>query len=159
MTTDKAVAFVRAWGVVLVSGMGPVPRLTEAIVNAPIRGSWWAHPSHHILAVLQAVTHSDAILVGRLVDGKVTLVHRRLWPALVRVAKRFPANRIRQVQEEHTSAGYHRTREVPFPMWVPAAVKAKAQAMGDEEALTALGPWARMRNQRSKGRRSTRRDL
>ena len=142
MTPAEAIAFVRERGVVLVSGKGPVPRLTEAIVNGPIKGSWWAHPqSHPIFNVLKAVTNSEEILVCRLVDGKVTLVHRRLWPALVRVAKRFPANRIGQVREEHTPAGRHAIREVPFPKWVPVGVEHDAECIGEEEALTALGPW------------------
>jgi hypothetical protein len=97
MTADEAIAFVRECGVVLASGKGPVPRLTEAIVNGPIKGSWWGHPkSHQIYAILQAVADSRDILVCRLVDGKVTFVHRRLWPALVRLAKRFPPDRIAQ---------------------------------------------------------------
>ena len=158
MTTDDAIAFVRERGVVLASGKGPVPRLTEAIVNEPIKGSWWAHPkSHQIFAILQAVTDSDDILVCRLVDGKVTFVHRRLWPALVRVAKRFPPNQIGQVREEHTPAGHHVSREVPFPKWVPAEVKEHAEGIGEEEALTALGPWALVPNPSLKGTRRKRR--
>src|SRR5260221_254340 len=99
MTAAKAIAFVRQHGVVLVSGKGAVPRLTEAIVDEPIKGSWWAHPkSHHIFAILQAVTDSEDILVCRLVDGKLTLVHRRLQddipgylpnPSLPEVSQRY----------------------------------------------------------------------
>src|ERR1700726_647705 len=103
-STEDALAFVREHGVVLVAAKGPAPRLTEAIVGEPIKGSWWAHPkSHQIFAILQAVTDSKEILVCRLVDGKVTLVHRRLWPALVRVARRFRPDQIAQVREEHMS--------------------------------------------------------
>ena len=77
---EEALAFV-GHGVVLVRR---APFLAaEAIVGEPIKGSWWAHPqSHHIFAVLTAVTESEQVLVCRLVDGKVTLVHRRLWPRL-----------------------------------------------------------------------------
>jgi len=89
MTAAEAIAFVRQHGVVLASAQGAVPRLTEAITGEPIKGSWWAHPkSHHIFGILQAVTDSEDILVCRLVDGKLTLVHRRLWPALVRACSR-----------------------------------------------------------------------
>ena len=89
MTAAEAIEFVREHGVVLASGKGPVPRLTGAIVNQPIRGSWWAHrESHHIFAVLQAVTATEDILVCRLVDGKVTLVHRRLGADAHPVAER-----------------------------------------------------------------------
>jgi hypothetical protein len=75
------------------------------------------------------------------VEGKVTFVHRRLWPALVRLAKRFPPERIGQVHDEHTPAGHHVNREIPFPYWVPAEVKAQAEDIGEQEALVALGTW------------------
>jgi hypothetical protein len=142
MTAEEAMAFVREQGVVLVSGKGAVPRLTEVIVGEPIKGSWWAHPkSHQIFATLQAVTDSKEILVCRLVDGKVTLVHRRLWPALVRVAGRFRPDQIAQVREEHTPSGRHAANVVPFPKWVPAEVKEEAEGISESEALAALGPW------------------
>jgi hypothetical protein len=142
MTTEEAMEFIGEKGVVLVSGKGAVPRLTEAIVGEPIKGSWWAHPkSHQIFATLQAVTDSKEILVCRLVDGKVTLVHRRLWPALVRVAGRFRPDQIAQVREEHMPSGRHATSVVPFPKWVPAEVKEEAKSISESEALAALGPW------------------
>src|SRR5438876_4974789 len=142
MTPEEALAFVREQGVVLVSGKGAVPRLTEVIVGGPIKGSWWGHPkSHQIFAILQAVTHSKEILVCRLVDGKVTLVHRRLWPALVRIAERFSATRIAQVREVHTPSGHHVRREIPFPKWVSTEVKEQAKRIDEKEALTALGAW------------------
>ena len=143
MTAEQALALIEKHGVVLVSAKGPVPRLTEMIAGEPIKGSWWSHSkSHQIFAILEAVTASEDILVCRLVDGKVTLVHRRLWPALVRVAKRFAPNRIAQVNQEHTAAGHHVNREIPFPKWVPTEVKVRAKEISEPEALAALGPWA-----------------
>jgi hypothetical protein len=144
MTAAEAISFIHEHGVVLASAKGPVPRLTEAIAAEPIKGSWWAHPkSHQIFAVLQTVADSDDVLVCRLVNGKVTFVHRRLWPALVRVAKRFASAQIAQVHEEHTASGRHVTREVPFPKWVPAEVLNQAKGMSESEALSALGPWTK----------------
>jgi hypothetical protein len=140
MTADEAIEFVRERGIVLASGKGPVPRLTEAIVNGPIKGSWWGHPkSHQIYAILQTVADSRDILVCRLVDGKVTFVHRRLWPALVRLAKRFPPDRIAQVHEEHTPAGRHVNREIPFPDWVPVEIQSQAANISEADAIAALG--------------------
>src|SRR3979409_980640 len=134
MTAQDAMAFVRQHGVVLKSARGFVPRLDEVIVNEPIKGSWWSHPkSHQIFAILQAVTDSEDVLVCRLVNGKVTLVHRRLWPALVRAATRFPSGHLSQVHEEHTASGRHVTREVPFPKWVPAGVAERAKALTEKE--------------------------
>lgn len=142
MTAAQAVAFIKKHGVVLASAMGPVPRLTEAITGEAIKGSWWGHPkSHQIFSALQAVADSDDVLICRLVGGKVTFVHRRLWPALVRVAKKFPADRIAKVSEEHTPSGKHVTRAVPFPKWVPADVMIQAKALTEEEALAELGTW------------------
>src|SRR5258708_34119559 len=114
MTAAEAIAFVRQHGGVLASAKGAVPRLTEVIPGEPLKGSWWAHPkSHHIFAILQAVTDSEDILLCRLVAGKLTLVHRRLWPALVRVADRFSATRMAKVRQEHTPPVHHVSRKVP----------------------------------------------
>jgi hypothetical protein len=143
MNADEALAFVRKHGVVLVAGKGPVPRLVEVIAGEPIAGSWWAHPEgKRIFATLQPVVGSSDVLVCRLVDGKITLVHRRVWPALVRLAARFPRERLAQVHEAHTASGRHETTTVPFPQWVPDAVKSEAMAMSDDEALQTLGAWA-----------------
>ena len=147
MTSGEAMAFVKKHGVVLVSAKGPVPRLTEAIVNEPIKGSWWAHPrSRDIFAILQIVANSKDVLVCRLVNGKVTFIHRRLWPALVRVAPRFPVRQLAQVHDEHTTSGRHVTREVPFPKWVPPEVIKKAKRVSEKDALDALGSWALVPN-------------
>ena len=141
-TAEAALDFVRKHGVVLASAKGPAPRLTEAILGAPIKGSWWAHPeSRRIYRVLEEVSSSEEILVCRLVDGKITLVHRRLWPALVRLAARFARERLAKVRDEHTPSGRHETRVVAFPRWVPPGVAAEARAMSEEDALAAFGSW------------------
>jgi hypothetical protein len=144
MKAAEALAFVEEHGVVLASAKGPVPCLTELIAGEPIKGSWWSHPkSHQIWAILESVTQSKDVLVCRLVKGKITLVHRRLWPALARLASRFPPKRISKVSQEHTASGRHVNKEVPFPRWVPARVLKQAKAISEEEAIAALGEWAR----------------
>jgi hypothetical protein len=69
---------------------------------------------------------------------QVTLIHRRVWPPLVRVADRFPAERLAAVDELHTASGAHRTIEVPFPEWIPAEVLAAAALLTVDEALALL---------------------
>lgn len=141
-TPEEALAFVRLHGVVLASAKGTAPRLTEAIVGEPIAGTWWAHPrSRHIYSILGAVTASDQVLVCRLIGGKITLVHRRLWPLLVRLAKRFAPEQLAQVREEHTPSGRHASHVVPFPQWVPAEVSAQADAVDEQQALAVFGAW------------------
>ena len=142
MTTAQALRFVRTHGVVLESASGPVPSLAAAIVGEPIRGSWWGHPQNQqIFTVTRAVRKSDSILVCRLVNRKVTLVHQRLWPAVVRVAARFPPTHLARIVEIHTAAGHHRVEETPFPEWVPPMVLATATSLSEREALSALGTW------------------
>ena len=144
MTAAEGLSFVEEHGVVLVSAKGPVPALTEAIAGETIKGSWWGHPkSHQIFAILEAVTESEDVLVCRLVKGKITLVHRRLWPALVRLAARFSPDQIAKVRQEHTASGRHVNQEVPFPRWVPAEVMKQASSISEAEAIAALGDWAR----------------
>ena len=142
MTSRQALAFIRKHGVVLESARGPVPSLAEVIAGEPVRGNWWSHPkSHEIFAVTRAVRDSDDILVCRLIKGKITFVHRRLWPALVRAAGRLPSVRLSQVREVHTSSGRHVTKEVPFPDWVPSSVRAAARSLSEESALAEFAAW------------------
>jgi len=141
-TAEDATAFVRERGVVLASARGNTPSLVEAIVGQPIKGSWWSHPERkHIYATLLAVTASEEVLVCRLAAGKITLVHRRLWPELARLAHRFLPEQIAQVREDHTASGRHVSHSVPFPQWVPPAVMKDAESLTEQEALAVFGPW------------------
>jgi len=138
------VATVRRRGVLLQSARGPTSSLAELVAGSPIRGSWWGHPrSHQIFDAINRARDSRAIVATRLVNGKVTLVHRRLWPALVRLADRFDDGALDALHEEHTSSGAHRTTVTSFPQWVPADAIAAAEALTDEEALAQLPAWVR----------------
>jgi hypothetical protein len=137
-----ALAFVRKHGIVLASAKGSAPRLTEAIAGEPIKGSWWSHPQgRRIFSILSAVTESEDVLVCRLIDGKITLVHRRLWPALVRLSKHFAPEQLAQVREEHTASGRHVSHSIPFPRWVPTEVAKQARTIDEPEALAVFGAW------------------
>jgi hypothetical protein len=139
MTARQALAFVRTHGIVLESARGRVPSLADAIAGAPVRGGWWSHPKgREIFAITRAVRSSDDVLVCRLVDGKITFVHRRLWPALVRAAKRFATDRLAQVREVHMPSGHHVVEEVRFPKWVPSPVRTSARKVSEEDALAEL---------------------
>ena len=71
----------------------------------------------------------------------MTLVHRRLWPALVRLADRLPQERLAAIREVHTERGHHVVEEIPFPDWVPPEVMKEAQIMQEDAAASALGEW------------------
>jgi hypothetical protein len=139
VTSRQALAFIRKHGVVLEAAQGPVPSIAELIAGGPVRGTWWSHPkTREIFAVTRAIRDSDDVLVCRLVNGKVTFVHRRLWPALVRAAGRLPLDYLSQVREVHTKSGRHVTKEVPFPDWVPSSVRAAARNLSEDAALAEL---------------------
>jgi hypothetical protein len=139
VTPAEALAFVCTHGVVLESGTGPVSSLAAAIAGEPIRGSWWGHArGREIFAVTRAIRDCPEVLVCRLVDGKVTYVHRRLWPALVRLSERFPISRLARIREVHTASGKHAIEESPFPTWVSSEVAAQASDLDEKSALLQL---------------------
>ncbi|MTW12874.1 hypothetical protein GM658_19900 [Pseudoduganella eburnea] len=140
MNAQQALAFVEQHGVVLASARGKVPTLTEAIAGAPIKGSWWGHTDgKHIFAVLSAVQEDNGILVCRLLAGKVTLVHQRLWPALAALASELPADALTRVRQVHTATGKHVNEEIPFPQWLPPEAAAAAAGLDPDRARAALG--------------------
>jgi len=126
-------------GMLLESARGPLPNVAEMVAGEPIRGSWWGHPAGHaIYDALNSLAASPDVVRTRLVNGKVTLVHRRLWPALARLADRFPPEAIAVLHEEHTGSGAHRVRAQPFADWVPGDVLLTARDLSADDALAEL---------------------
>ena len=139
MSPKKALDFIKQHGVVLQAARGPVPNLAEAIAGERIRGSWWGHPKgREIFHTSQIICESPDVLVCKLIESKVTFVHRRLWPALVKLASRFPKEQLSQIREEHTPSGKHVLRRKSFPSWVPSEVMKEAQALSVAEAENML---------------------
>lgn len=137
----KWVGFVAKHGVVLASARGPVPSVAEAVAGEPIVGSWWAHPKGDaIFDALSSIDDSTEIRCFKLVDGKVTFVHRDSWPALVRLGRDgvIAAEQLAAVKQEHTPTGEHRNVVTPFPDWVDPATAAAADALSTEQARSQL---------------------
>lgn len=107
-----------------------LPSVTTLVSGGPIQGSWWGHPqAHEIFAVAEALEgHRDA-LSTKLVLGKVTYVHRRLWPAVAGVGGARedwqlqqlspPAQRLWSTVER---AGVVRTDQLPAEVAGPGTV-------------------------------------
>lgn len=134
-----AMALLVERGVLLESARGPIPNIAELVAGEPIAGSWWGHPaSHAIFDVISELADSPDVVRLRLVNGKVTLVHRRAWPALVRVSDQFAASRLASIEEMHTASGAHRKIETPYPDWVPSEAIQAATSLTQEQAFDAL---------------------
>ncbi|MCU1367805.1 MAG: hypothetical protein JWL72_1449 [Ilumatobacteraceae bacterium] len=135
----NGVEVVEQYGVVLQSARGTVVNLPELVVGGPITGSWWSHPQHdEIFRVLNEATASNDVVRLRLVKGKLALVHRRLWPALVRLVDKIGPGALASIHEEHTSGGAHRSRTVAFPEWIPQDVVEQAARLSEAEAIEQL---------------------
>jgi hypothetical protein len=136
--------FVEKHGVVLASAKGPVPSVAEAIAGEPIVKSWWSHPkSQQIFDALSTIDDDDDIRCFKLVDHKITFVHKRLWPALAKLAQAgvLDAERVASIQQEHMPTGEHRNITTPYPDWVPEDVAVSAESISVDDAKTALGAW------------------
>jgi hypothetical protein len=137
MTPKQALAFVKRHGVVLESARGRVPSLAAAVAGQPIRGSWWNHPKgSDIFLISRAIRRSSDVLVCRLIDGKITYIHRELWPALILLAGRFRKERLAALKEVHTPAGKHQLLVRPFPDWVPSEVLRAAHKLTARDAAS-----------------------
>jgi hypothetical protein len=65
-----------------------LPNVCALVAGAAVRGSWWAHPrSREIFRVnCELAAHPD-VLVTKLISGKITYLHRALWPAFVAIGR------------------------------------------------------------------------
>lgn len=57
------------------------------LTGEAISKSWWSHPKGRLIfAVMSDLSEHPDVLFSKLLNGKVTLVHRRLWPAFLTAA-------------------------------------------------------------------------
>ena len=139
--SSRWLEFVKKHGVVLASAKGPIPNVAEAVAGQQIVGSWWAHPKGKaIFAALSQLDDSADVLCFKLVDGKVTLVHRRTWPALVRLARDgvIAREQLAAIEQEHMPSGEHRNIVTPFPEWVDEATAKAADKLTTKQARAKL---------------------
>jgi hypothetical protein len=146
------IRFVEQHGVVLEGGQGPRPSLAEAVAGEPVHGGWWGHKQGRaIIRATRTVRDCDQVLVCRLVGGKITYVHRRLWPAIGRLANSLDKKTLAAIKEEHTPSGAHRVRTISFPRWVPPEVRQAAENISKAEAHLQLGDWVKLYLRRGHG--------
>ena len=57
------------------------------VAGEPIHGSWWSHEKARLIyAVCESLSEHPDLLIAPLVSGKLTWIHRALWPEVVAVA-------------------------------------------------------------------------
>jgi hypothetical protein len=79
---DRALAELERLGLLLFSDPA-LPSLVGLIVGEPLRRSWWGHPrGHEIYRAMNDLAEDPRVLSTKLVAGKVTYVHPRLWAAV-----------------------------------------------------------------------------
>jgi hypothetical protein len=141
---SRWVKLVERHGVVLASARGAVPCVAEAVAGEPIIGSWWAHPKGKaIFAALSELDDSEDVRCFKLIGGKVTFVHRRMWPAIACLATGgvLAAGRVASIQQEHMPTGEHRNLVTPFPDWVSDDVTRAAAAISIDDARALFATW------------------
>jgi hypothetical protein len=59
-----------------------LPNVVALVAGESLTSSWWKQArAHDILRCLVQLTEDPNVLLTKLICGKVTFVHRRLWPA------------------------------------------------------------------------------
>lgn len=63
-----------------------LPSVCGLITGGPLTGSWWSHPlAQEIFQVNEQLEDHPDVLITKLISGKVTFVHRELWPEIVAI--------------------------------------------------------------------------
>jgi hypothetical protein len=57
-----------------------LPSAVGIITGERVSGSWWSHPKAQ--EIFRRLEELDEAIATKLIAGKVTFVHRKLWPAL-----------------------------------------------------------------------------
>ena len=149
-----------------------IASVVTIMAGEPVKGSWWSHPrAHEMFRALGKLGEDPDVLTTRLIAGKVTYVHRRLWPSFLAVATsgdawqernlgKKPDKRMLQERllvfaaEVHTESGKHEVKMQSWDAWakkhdvkIPRLTPRAYEAL--EEAAIAIGatkkmlPWNR----------------
>lgn len=63
-----------------------LPSVATLITGAPMHSSWWSHPlAQTIFHVNGQLDDYEDVIVTKLIAGKVTFVHRKLWPEILAI--------------------------------------------------------------------------
>jgi len=96
MKTAQRVLEVLAERGLLLEQDKELPNVVTLLTGQSLRTSWWSHPrARLIFATLTELARHPDVLFTKLLYGKVTLLHRRLWPSFLAVASAREAWQVR----------------------------------------------------------------
>jgi hypothetical protein len=137
-TLEEALSFVETNGIVLESAHGRVPTFADFVAGQRV-SRWWSDPKGRLIFTLtRAMRDSPDVLTCRFIDNKITYIHRRLWPALVKLSGELDTSKLGAIREEHLPGGKHELRVTEFPQWVPAEVLAESKRLARRDAKAML---------------------
>ncbi len=135
---EEALSFIETNGIVLESAHGRVPTFADFVAGERVT-RWWGHPKGQLIFTLtRAMRDSTDVLTCRFIHNKITYIHRRLWPALVKLSGELDTTGLGAIREEHLPGGKHELRVTGFPHWVPAKVLAESKRLTRSEAQSLL---------------------
>lgn len=86
MTAKTRKNFASAIGILENVGLLREYDVCRIVAKREIKGSWWGDPtSHEIFALNELLSDHRDVTITKLISGKITFVHRKLWPKLVAV--------------------------------------------------------------------------
>lgn len=63
-----------------------LPSVCTLITGEPLKSSWWSHPKAQVIFQVNELLEDHAdVMITKLVSGKVTFIHRKLWPAILAI--------------------------------------------------------------------------
>ena len=139
-----------------------LPSVVGIITEERVAGSWWLHPrSQEIFRRLGELEAAGDVVATKLISGKVTFVHRRLWPALAGVGSAreewqmrglSPAARrlLARVDEEKS---VHASGAAAKELQKRLLVDAHEEHTASGKHVTVLKSWPRPRLAPAQGRR------
>jgi len=124
---------------VLVESDPSILSLVTIIVGEPIHGSWWGHPKGNLIYEIEnrLVRHRD-VLLTKLISGKTTFIHRKLWPAILSIANSNEAWQLDGLSDEARfllevvkKKGEVRTDKISWKTTSTTGPKSKGNMMGN----------------------------
>lgn len=80
---NRVFAALRKYGLLLLNDPS-LPSVCSLVTGERVRGSWWTHPrAQAIFNIHNALEDHIDVLIMKLVSGKVTYIHRKLWSQVI----------------------------------------------------------------------------